>query len=246
MEIYGNTFTYSTTPISDMFAFTLMLESGTGMFWNNTITGYTQFIHEATVRTSNTSYTYAPAPKGWGYCGTKMGPSPWDGNTDATGYPCFEQVGRGKGDLVTGTNFPNMIHSSTGTTSQTHQALEPVYVWNNMYNPVPQQSHDALWGNGDSVTVENRDYYLQLPNYNEPTTAFTGAAGVGSGLLFSRPATCTPGVGYWASDKNTLYRCSAQNTWEAYYTPYSCPNPLITTGFTADPSDKIDTLYCQN
>ena len=79
----------------------------------------------------------------------------------------------------------------------------------------------------------------------EQATSFDGTAGVGCGTLANRPATCTAGVGYWAtnqqcetvSDANTgtnpsepisgtLYKCSAPNTWIAYYTPYTYPHPL--------------------
>ncbi len=72
------------------------------------------------------------------------------------------------------------------------------------------------------------------------------SAGVGCGTLANRPATCTIGVGYWATSQGncsnldgytgagatkiegTLYRCSSTNTWTAYYTPYTYPHPLRT------------------
>ncbi len=79
--------------------------------------------------------------------------------------------------------------------------------------------------------TQNHDYYLWC-NPSSPTgcTGFTGAIGVGSGLLSARPSTCTPSVAYWASDTTTLYQCSATNIWTAYYTPYTYPHPLDTSG----------------
>jgi PKD repeat protein len=55
---------------------------------------------------------------------------------------------------------------------------------------------------------------------------FDGTNGVGVGTLAARPATCTKGVGYWATDEKKLYRCTAPNVWTIYYTPYTYPHPL--------------------
>lgn len=83
----------------------------------------------------------------------------------------------------------------------------------------------------------NRDVFHQ-------DTTFDGTSGVGCGTLTSRPSSCTPGVGYWATDQScsdltglvgahptraisgTLYKCTSTDTWEAYYTPYTYPHPL--------------------
>jgi hypothetical protein len=73
-----------------------------------------------------------------------------------------------------------------------------------------------------NVIQENRDFYNQ-------TTSFDGTVGVGIGLWADRPATCTPGVAYWATDvgsQGTLYKCTAVDTWSRYYEPYTYPHPL--------------------
>lgn len=144
-------------------------------------------------------------PHGYGRCN---GTNPLDQNGDATGYPCKDQIG-----------------FSTIDTSGTEYSM-PLYQWlntrggsaasfiNNTSNVFGCSSPSM----SDHVKV-NRDYY----NY---TAAFDGTVGTGSGLLSSRPATCTTGVGYWATDQNKLYKCTATNTWTAYYQPFTYPYPL--------------------
>ena len=89
---------------------------------------------------------------------------------------------------------------------------------------------------GSASFTDNVDYYQQFGANGEPGS-FDGTRGVGQGLLAARPATCTAGaepntngVGYWATDTNTLYVCNPTNTWTAYYTPYTYPHPLTTGG----------------
>jgi hypothetical protein len=46
----------------------------------------------------------------------------------------------------------------------------------------------------------------------------------------------TVGVGYWATDTQTLYRATSATTWQAYYTPYQYPHPLRTESYP-EPGD---------
>jgi hypothetical protein len=89
----------------------------------------------------------------------------------------------------------------------------------------------------------NEDYYEQID-------AFIGIAGVGVGPRATRPATCTPGVAYWATDEGEwnggqvgpdgrLYTCTSLNTWTLHYTPYVYPHPL-TQADTEAPTVTID------
>jgi hypothetical protein len=233
-EFYQNTMSGSTeTPEFNAF----FLSSGTGVVWGNTAaTGYEYFTSIHSMRRDNSEYTQSATPAGWGYCGTSFNGtgSAWDQNTSsATGYACIDQPGRGQGDQLSG-DFPSAINTTTGTIAWPHEALEPVYEWQDTFTPAPgycspsSGNAQCTWNNYNStVLAQNQDYYLWC-NASSPTgcASFTGSSGVGSGLLSARPSTCTPLVAYWATDTSTLYQCSSTNTWTTYYTPYTYPHPL--------------------
>lgn len=218
-EIYNNNFSAA----SGSHVFNVFYDSsGTALVWNNSApTGYNNFIVLYSDRYSNYPYVQTDTPNGWGYCGSQQDgvASAWDGNTLSNGYPCLDQPGQGQSDLLE-YDFPNAIDTVTGTISWPNQKLEPVYEWLNTYSTDGGCSATICLGDSSGTRMtSNRDYYIY-------TASFTGASGTGSGLLSARPATCTPNVAYWATDTNTLYQCSATNTWTVYYTPYTYPHPL--------------------
>lgn len=122
------------------------------------------------------------------------------------------------------------------------QHVNNTYVWSNIANgtmlPI-YVSMDVCGAAGIYAITENRDFF----NY---TSGFNGTRGVGCGPLSQRPATCTTGVAYWATNQSctdissttgvspsttisgTLYKCTSTNNWTAYYTPYTYPHPLRT------------------
>lgn len=255
-EIYGNTFHYDSQNQSDYFSQWTMLESGTALVWGNSISGFRTFMYEDTVRTNKLTYGQADPPRGWGFCGASVSghTSPWDQNTDSSGYRCLDQVGAGSGDVLSGDldsawcRGCRVKNKTTGTHPPTnswpHQALDPVYVWDNSYTPVPNDPRDRYWGSIDPVPIvkENRDFYLQLPNYDEPSATFNGTAGIGQGAIpptssgaYPGAPKCTPRVGYWDTGNSTLYVCTATNKWTHYYTPYTYPHPLVTASPTITP-----------
>jgi len=156
-------------------------------------------------------------------------------------------------------NFPNKCDTSgcsnfTGTWP--HNLMEPIYEWLNQYQVGAGGGWNHAVYNPDISTAglqifqANRDFYQYTLSWNGSQftgTAFNGTVGTGSGLLSARPSTCTAGMGgtfgasptgsfgvaYWATDTNTLYICTATNTWTAYYRPYTYPHPLVTGSQTA-------------
>lgn len=164
--------------------------------------------------------------------------NPWGqcpGTYDQAGPPvmCTDQPSRSGGTLLSG--------STPSPTGWTNQTIDPTYEWNNAgYNPV--------FGNvstGYSTQLQaNRDWYtdgsLGSPvAQTSSSSPFSGATGVGFGIISRRPSTCTTGVVYWATDEGSwntsgnafgngrLYKCTATNTWTLAYTPYAYPHPLV-------------------
>lgn len=172
------------------------------------------FDSECTVGGGNTC-NLTTAPPNNAACGASLTSVPYvsianiDGSGSPSGYPSRDQNGVGKDDPAT--------HAQTA-------AAEPSYSWN---NTDPNNGNAVITGSTMVYTVTTGTYILANREYYQQVTPFTGASGVGVGLLASRPATCTVRVGYWATDTNTLYECLTTNTWTASYTPYTYPHPLV-------------------
>ena len=146
---------------------------------------------------------------------------------DADDYPIDDQIGVGMDPKVA--------------------ASEPMYLWLNR-NSGNIWNISLGYGNNaqlSSIIVSDRDYYIEK-------ASFDGTSGIGSGSLSARPSTCTTGVGYWATDQGTnwdisngasndgeFYKCTATNTWTAYYVPYAYPHYLTATSITG--TNKVDT-----
>lgn len=83
--------------------------------------------------------------------------------------------------------------------------------------------------------IANRDYYAEVSQTAQTSTTspFNGTTGTGYGLLANIPTTCTTGaggitgVGYFATDTNGLYLCTATNVWNWTYSPFTYPHPIL-------------------
>jgi hypothetical protein len=111
------------------------------------------------------------------------------------------------------------------------------YCWNNMQGTKriePRTTEVIDYKSGqiiDGVFYPPMESYRVVPAFDndvwKQVDSFDGSTGMGVGLLAARPASCAlEGVGYWATDTNTLYRWSAIKGWQEYYKPYTYPHPL--------------------
>ena len=115
-----------------------------------------------------------------------------------SGYPALYQVGQGQ--MTGGNATPCDTGGPPGCT--------PAYVWLNGSATLSLNVTGCAPPAANMVQL-NRDVYQ-----------------ASTGLLSALPSTCSTFQAYFATDTNTLYKCTATNTWTSYYTPYTYPHPL--------------------
>lgn len=186
--------------------------------------------------TSNTAtlYTFIGPP-------LSVGNSPLTWNTGDSfqilrATVCIDQPGRGQGALISG-NPP-------APTGWVNEALDPVYEWGDTHTGA--FNHAPIVTSFTNRLLVNRDYYYQVsPSaQTSPTSPFNGTVGTGYGTLANRPVTCSPIVAYWATNQNTLYKCTTENTWTEFYQPYTYPHPLTagTTAASVNPPQNLNAI----
>jgi len=211
---------------------------GSGKFiaFNNKLTAFSGKSGEA-ISVAHYRDVLGSVDGGMPECNGSQGFPP-DGNRTPTatyqGYPCWNQPGRD-------------VSAPGGN------GYKPMYAWNNFWSDtlgeVPLVSPDFGGPAPDYHSIHmvaDREWFnaVSASAQSSSTSPFNGTTGMGFGTLANRPTTCTTstetafgngaaGVGYFATDvgaQGTLYTCSATNTWTVYYTPFTYPHPLVTSG----------------
>jgi hypothetical protein len=140
-EIYNNEI-YWHLP-SDRYHCAIYQRGGTALIHHNTVTNY-QWLVRTWVRRAEESF---------GRFGKCDGTHPWDGNTIPKGYPCLDQVGRGRA-------------SSSNIDNAQPQDASKVHIWHNTTSNVGNSydgactptNGDMLCHNDAAYVQEGRDY----------------------------------------------------------------------------------------
>ncbi|MBN1479191.1 hypothetical protein EH223_15980 [candidate division KSB1 bacterium] len=121
------------------------------------------------------------------------------------------------------------------------QHVSDSYYWNNRINKRGELFSVTEAQHVGDIPLVNRDFFYDTRVNHK---AFNGTSGVGCGCIADRPATCTTGVGYWATEQSVtdltgkvgahpdsvisgiFYKATAPNTWTEYYKPLPYPHPL--------------------
>lgn len=176
-------------------------------------------------------------------------------------------------DQAAGRGTSNVLYSGTTPTplQTAGESLVPTYVWLDSYPKRANFGSIPIVSNTGTRVIALRDFYSE--NYNQaanPTSGFdgtittacgttlagsySGACGIGHGPKANRPATCTTGVFYWATDEgnwnstvaaNTSgngYTCTSTNTWSLTYTPAPYPHHLIGSVFMTPEGNNFGTI----
>ena len=140
-EIYNNTI----NQINRSVWVPMYIRGGTGVVFNNTITG-TWGDPRIAINNIRSSETVSVS----GLCD---GTSPWDGNQPGqSGYPARDQIGRSTDSWVW-----------TAANPYPPQALDPAYFWNNRRGSAVILPFVAGAGLNQFHIQLNRDYYIDVP-----------------------------------------------------------------------------------
>jgi hypothetical protein len=146
-EIYENTINQVERAMWAPF----FLRGGTGVVFNNTITGDWSSGPSIVVDNRRTF-------EALGDGGLADGTSPWDGNEDSTGYPARDQIGRSTDEWLW-----------TDENPYPPQELDPFYQWNNTHEGSNIKVY--VHNNCGIHIQENRDFYndVEKPDYTPYT-----------------------------------------------------------------------------
>ena len=143
----------------------IRIRGGSGVVFNNKVyldrqAGYNWLVYHQNLRSDDTSRrTFPPWESSTHQFPNCDGTAPWDGNTgdpSGKGYRCLDQPGSGTSVDFKDTDVPPNIPAQN--------TLEPIYVWGNLANDIPENCGNQSWSCGsDGVVVAGRDIIYSTP-----------------------------------------------------------------------------------
>jgi hypothetical protein len=242
MEVYQNTFFSDLSGVDTADA--ILIRTGTGLFWGNTVTSYGDMIKANNDRSDTQHGFTAPNFSG---CNSA------DGSFSCYGYACNSQ---GTTYVLNGQTFTfcnpggsaSMPLSPSGFDGNTdnfgYPALEQVGRGKGNLFPQFDFTNSSFWTTEPTWPANKLEpLYIWLNNLSGTPSVFSSifgsnlfqqnrdwytdnAASTGVRTGTSLPATCSPLQAFWNTSTNTLYQCQTANTWTVFYTPFAYPHPL--------------------
>ena len=170
-EIYNNVFA-----VTNNRGWPMHILGGTGVIFNNTISGYTN--NNIIVSDPRADGYYDDDAILYGCDGSRA----WDGNIEATGWPCLDQIGR-----------------ESGSAFGDAQASEPLYAWSNGDSVIEVQNPYQVGGRDQTLYIKATNHATQ-----EVTDFVNGGSTAKAG--YTRHTCPHPLAGSGSCDENTAGR----------------------------------------
>jgi len=174
LEVYNNSYAFDS---SHSVAYVQWIRGGSGVFFSNNVAVPSAGWINKVVQTSNCRDADAgcggPSYPPWGACD---GSGPYDGNTaNQHGYRCVDQPGSGTSSLLSG-DPPSPVQP-------VGNALEPIYVWNNIVDGLPNDSTA-----GSTNVQGGRDFMVSQPRPDYTAYVYPHPLIAGDGAVATPPA----------------------------------------------------------
>jgi hypothetical protein len=197
-EVYENTIQL----VNAAYFTPIFIRGGTGVIFDNTITGSWSepFISFDNVRSFDNRSSWFPIDQT--HPGVCNGSSPWDGIQAANGWPCRDQIGRGRDNWqwTSGNPYPS-------------QTSEPAYLWGNTMNGAPAQVR--IRNNSGNWIQAGRDYVNGTPRPGYVPLAYPHPMSTGGSTPTPPPPPAAPTLNFSASPTSVVSGGTSTLTWSA-------------------------------